>query len=115
MSKNTIVLPNGRRTSVSRYVAAWHALKAMPASATVPGFDHFPAPASDILGSMRAGLHDRINRHDVAFGKGRKWDADWQRAALQTAGRVNTPRLIIDWLPPDFKARFAHRLRSYDA
>jgi hypothetical protein len=111
---HTIRLPNGNRCSVSRYVAAWRALRSMPADTSTKGFDHFPAPAGDVLGAMRDGLHDRINRHDPSFGRGRKWSSDWQRAALQTSHAVNTPRLIVRWVPQDLKARLAHRVSAPD-
>lgn len=111
---NTIVLPNGKRTSVSRYVAAWRTIRTLPADTRLPRFGHFPEPAGDILRSMRDGMHDRINRHDSRHGVGRKWSHDWQREALNVAWRVNTPRLVIDWLPVEFKTRFAHRLRDHD-
>jgi len=29
-----------------------------------------------------------------------------------TARMLNTPRLVIDWLPADLRKRFLHRLRS---
>lgn len=54
---------------------------------------------------------NRINRHIPNYGRGRKWAPDWQRETLQAAGRLNTPRLVIDWLPRHLKARFADRLR----
>jgi hypothetical protein len=56
-------------------------------------------------------MHDRINRHIPGFGIGRKWDQDWQRQTCHAANLLNMPRVIIDWLPPEYRTRFAHRLR----
>ncbi len=60
-------------------------------------------------------LDRRINARGglaVATAKWRRLDPDWQRAALQLAGRVNTPRLIVrsPECPKEFRARLAHRL-----
>jgi len=82
----------------------------MPARESVRGFGHFAQPASEILTALRDGMHDRINRHIPKYGEGRKWDHDWQRAAMQCANFVNTPRLIVRWVPQDLKARLAHRI-----
>jgi hypothetical protein len=54
-------------------------------------------------------LNQKINRNEPR--RGRKDCPDWRSTAKYTARQVNTSRLIIDYLPPDFKARFAHRLR----
>lgn len=105
-----IRLPNGRAVSVGAYVRAWRALLALDGAATVRDFGPWPEPASDVLRALRAGIHDRINRHTAAYGLGRKWAADWQRAAVQCAHAVNTPRLIVRWAPADLRARLAHRL-----
>jgi hypothetical protein len=55
-------------------------------------------------------LNRKINRNESP--RGRKEDPDWQRAMRQSADRINHPRLIINWLPPELKGRFAHRLRE---
>lgn len=86
-------------------------LIAMDPKALVKGFDHFAAPAGEILARMREGLMDRINRHDLSYRRGRKFDSDYQRSMIFAARLLNQPRLIIDWLPPDLKERFASRLR----
>lgn len=78
MKKSYIVLPNGKACGIGRYVAAWKALKAMDPKALCPGFDHFPAPAAEILKALEYGLHDRINKHDPKWLQGRKWQADQQ-------------------------------------
>lgn len=107
-----ITLPNGRMVGLGVYARAWKELQKMEPGELVKGFDYFAAPAREILEKMREGLMDRINRHDRSFGIGRKWDSDWQRTMIQSAIRLNQPRLIIDWLPPELKGRFNYRLRS---
>lgn len=57
-------------------------------------------------------LHKKINRDTPR--NGRKLSADYQRDMWQAQWRINTPRLIIDWLPPELKTRFRHRLRERD-
>jgi len=41
---------------------------------------------------------------------GRKWSHDWWWQALRTAREVNTPRLVVRWIPFEFRDRLAHRL-----
>ncbi len=108
-----ITLPSGRDVRLSTYCASWRKLKHLPASRDVANWGHFPTRVDEILGSIRYGVHDRINRHIPGFASGRKWDPDWQRAVGYSARLLNTPRLIIDWLPPDLTARFSHRLRRH--
>jgi hypothetical protein len=110
MVRQTIRLPNGRQCALRTYVHAWRKLKSMSPTAQVGGFDHFPEDASRILREIRLGLHDRINRHVPDYGKGRKWHHDWQRAAIQAAIAVNTPRLVVRWVPIDLMPRLKHRL-----
>lgn len=107
-----ITLPNGRPIGLGRYANAWRELLKMDPRRAVAGFDFFPAPAGEILAKMRAGLMDRINRHDRRYGIGRKWCSDWERGMRSAAWMLNSPRLIIDWLPPELKPRFSYRLRS---
>jgi hypothetical protein len=99
--------------TIKGYVDAWRRVLEAPAGKTFKrslcGMD--PASREEILREYSFGVHDRINRHIPWFGRGRKWDEDWQRAMLQAAQTVNRPRLIIDWLPQDLVRRFAHRLR----
>jgi len=112
MSSRFVTLPNQRRCTLGRYVAAWRALRAMNPAAPAAGFDDVPLPALEILRQLRRGMHERINRHLPAYGRGRKWTYDWQGNAMFTARLVNTPRLCIDWVPPDFRQRLQHRLRA---
>jgi len=109
--KRYITLPNGNRCGLPTYCKAWRTLKEAKPDEQIKGWDHFATEASEILHDIRFGIHDRINRHVPEYGHGRKWDSDWQRAMIQASDRLNTPRLIIDWLPEDLKERFAARLR----
>lgn len=107
-----ITLPNGRQCTLAAYVRAWRTLKSMNPEGITAGFGHFPETAGEVLEQLRAGVHDRINRHDRSFGVGRKWSSDWYRAALQCAHRVNTPRLIVRTpeIPFDLRGRLSHRI-----
>lgn len=106
-----ITLPNGQRVGLRTYCESWRALQNAPPGTLVRGWDHFPTCASDILSELRRGVHDRINRHNrTGYGRGRKWSDDWQRAARHCAREVNTPRLVVRWVPHDLRRRLAHRL-----
>lgn len=111
-SKQYITLPNGKPCGLDVYVRAWRTLKTLPADAKVKGFGHFAEDASYILRELRYAVHDRINRHIRSYGRGRKWDQNWQRDAIQTAHAVNTPRLVVRWVPPDLRGRLAHRITT---
>ena len=108
--KYTVKLPDGRDVTLREYVRSWRILKTLPPDREVARFAWYPMQAAEILRELRRGMHDRINRHLPDYGKGRKWDADWQRAMRHAANDLNHPRLVIHYLPPDLKARFAHRL-----
>lgn len=113
MSMRYVTLPNGRKCGLGFYTKGWRELIAIvrdSPEAPVNGFDHFSEAALRVLTEIRRGMHDRINRHIPGFGKGRKWDQDWQRAVIHTARCANTPRLALGWVPRDLKARLAHRL-----
>jgi hypothetical protein len=112
-----ITLGGGRQVSLGVYVRAWRTVLAASPSASFAGSPcdaRCPADRAQILREFRKGLHDRINRHLPWYRVGRKWDNDWQRATYQAAIAVNTPRLIISWLPHWLKGRFAHRLAGRD-
>ena len=112
-SQRYVTLPNGRACGLGKYVAAWRKLRKIVAAdpdAQVSGFDYFPCAAWEVLRDLRVGMHDRINKHDPRYGHGRKWSSDWQRAATHCANAVNTPRLIVRYVPPDFRVRLAHRV-----
>lgn len=112
MTKHSIRLPNGRSVGLGKYVAAWRKLRKMNPDDQVRGFGYFPEDAAYILREMRFGMHDRINRHIACYGVGRKWDQDWQQHAMQAAHAVNTPRLVVRWVPPDLRKRLAHRITT---
>lgn len=108
-----IVLGDGRRVPMRNYVAGWRKAAELPATVwcdrTPSGW---PGTAGEALREFRAGMHDRINRHLPWYGRGRKWGDDWQRAATITAAHVNTPRVLVRWLPVDLRDRLKHRLAS---
>ena len=109
---STIRLPNGKLCGLGAYVTSWRRLAngKVPADAKIVGFGDWPETAADILAALRRGLHRRINQHDPHYNHGRKWHHDWQRAAGHCAAEVNTPRLIVRWVPTDFRTRLANRL-----
>lgn len=111
--KHVITLSaTGKQMTIGQYVTAWKACKAAPAGTE---YDHglcgwWPATREQILREFEEGMHDRINKHIESYGVGRKWDSDWQRDAQNTARDVNTPRLIVHWIPSEFRSRLAHRV-----
>lgn len=110
-----VVLGNGRRVRLGRYVAAWRQCLALPAEtrlAVIP--DGSPGSVGEALRQFRAGMHDRINQSVPGAGAGRKWSQDWQRAMIQAAGAINMPRLVIHWLPADLLVRFGDRVTRHD-
>lgn len=111
-AQRVIRLPNSRCCTIGTYVASWKKLLELSADAQVGGFGHFPEPAAAVLRQLRRGMHDRINRHIPGYGRGRKWQHDWQVEAKRAAIAVNTPRLVVHWVPPDLRARLAHRLTT---
>jgi len=112
---NYITLPNQRRVSVGQYAAAWKAIQAAP-DALYPGFDHFPTRGREILAKMRAGLHDRINRHLPPI-PARAEEAFWELSRLAR----DLPRRILireRSLSPHARRiatkHFPHRLHTED-
>lgn len=107
-----VTLGDGRTIGLGKYVAAWRACLELPPSAPIGrGVDGLGQTAAAALRDLRAGLDDRINRNVPGYGIGRKWSSDWQRAALQASAQVNTPRLIVRWLPADLMKVPALRAR----
>ena len=108
MTTPTIRLPNGSYVTAGMYAKAWDILKTEHKASlyagrekTYSGFFDYPAHAPAILAELRKGLADRINRHDPAYGKGRRWDTDYQAALARDAkmlryfrayGGVGVPR-----------------------
>jgi len=56
------ILPNGKSIRTRAYVAAWKTLKTLPPNEQVNGWNWFATHAYWILQSIRAGVHDRVNR-----------------------------------------------------
>lgn len=116
MSSRVVILGNRRAVSLGAYVRAWRAVAALPAEQEVKHglTGWWSDTAGSVLRQFRDGLHDRINRHVPGFGRGRKWDPDWQREVGHAARRLNTPRLIVRpaEVPLWLRARMAHRLHT---
>lgn len=80
----TVLLPSGRRVSLSTYMRTWKEVKAMSVNAKVYGFfsssPHESAFACEVLFAFRAGLNDRINRRgglDInCTDRTRAWEVD---------------------------------------
>ncbi len=70
--KRVIHLPNGKACSLPTYCAAWRTLKTIAPDAEIKGWEWYPIEARDILRDLRAGMHDRINRRDPRYGRGRQ-------------------------------------------
>lgn len=111
----TIRLGNGHSVSLGAYVAA---IKAVDLTRT---YDHgftgwAPVTGATVLEEFREGVHDRINRHDPAYGKGRKWANEWFWDTMRAARKLNTPRLRVyaSEVPMWLRARVEHRLAHHD-
>ena len=90
--KRLVTLPNGPRVSLGVYVASWNGMldiMAQTPDALVKGWDDFPIEAAAIRRDLQCGIHDRINRHIPGYGRGRKWDEDYQTELRRDARRVN--------------------------
>jgi len=57
-------------------------------------------------------LMHKINR-TLPASRGRKDNRTWFMEQWRASRDLNTPRLIIDWLPADLARRFATRLRHH--
>ena len=111
--KRYITLPNGRNWSLNTYAQAWRALLAADPVEQIRGFDYFPDSAGRILAKLRDGLHDRINRHIPNYGRGRKWDSDYQISLLRDSRRLRdiAQRIIVrQFETVEARSRFAHLL-----
>lgn len=108
-----ITLGCGRQVRLGAYARAWKRARSAPAGSIFERglTSHFSVTREELLEQFRYGTNDRISQHMPGYGKGRKWDEDWQRSMLQAQWKINTPRLVLDWLPRDLQTRFAHRLR----
>lgn len=68
---------------------------------------------------FRKCLHAKINRERRQYGRNDAGDyymSDSERATMQLARRVNTPRLIVRMseVPREFRERLAHRIWAKD-
>ena len=61
MTAYYVTLPNGKKTGLGTYVAAWKTIKGLAPNASVKGFFDFPDTADRVLAAMRYGIDDRIN------------------------------------------------------
>ena len=120
--KRIVYLPQGRQVTLGNYVRAWKCALTAPDTAVFDkAFNWYPETKTEVLREFRRGLHDRINRRIDGFPgtlrplphpNTRKHDSQWQLETYRTSIQLNQPRLIIHWLPPWLKKRFAHRLRD---
>lgn len=100
--KRYVTLADGRKIGLGKYVQAWKVCKTLPGNAWIgKGIDGWGQTAAEALVSLRAGMDDRINRNIPGYGVGRKWDPDYYFSMVRAAGDLNTPRLLIRWLPAD--------------
>jgi len=118
MTMRTVIrLPNGRTIGVGVYARAWRTILTMPRDAMLPGFAHFPEPAESVLHAMRGMLSEVINRHDRAYGIGRKWDNDYQvrmwrdsRRLRDIANRIR----VYQFESEEARSRFSDLLATRD-
>ena len=120
--QRVVFLPEGRQITLGGYVRSWKLALAAPHNAVFKdGFNWYPEDKASVLREFRRGLHDRINRRidgfpgtlrPRAFPNSRKYSHEWQIETYRAAIQLNQPRLVIHWLPPWLKRRFAHRLRE---
>ena len=120
--KRFITLPNRRNVGLPAYVAAWKELidvckTSHGAQSTIRGFSDFPQSASDVLMELRAGLMDRINRHDHTMARGRKTDPDYQAGLMRDARRVRdvfAGVVVRQYESREVYKRFSHLLNHDD-
>jgi hypothetical protein len=120
--QRVVYLPQGRCVTLGNYVHAWRLALTAPDTAVFnKPFAPYPQTKQEVLREFRFGLHDRINRRIDGFPgtlrplphpDTRKYDYEWQLETYRAAIQLNQPCLIIDWLPPWLKTRFAYRLRD---
>jgi hypothetical protein len=117
MLRKAIVLPNGKRVTLTVYTAAFRAIKEIAPERLVANFSDYPIPAADVLHAMRAGIHDRINRQNPDYGKGRKWSEGWQIGIERDAIRLRdiAKRIrIYQFETTECRSRFAYKLARFD-
>lgn len=102
------------RTYTAKGIVACHGFCRTHPAGGVPIDRGTVLTAEEWLRWFRERLDVKISSHIKGFEIGRKWDLDYQVEIRRAARALNTPRLVIDWLPADLKTRFAHRLRRND-
>ena len=117
MKTKVIKLPNGRYCTLRSYVQSWRTLKQSPNETHVSGFYDFRESPALILAEISASVHDRINRHDRAYGIGRKWDCNYQiqlwRDSRRLSDIANRIR-VYQFDTREAQSRFSGRLSSYN-
>lgn len=120
MTVRVITLGDGRPIGLGAYMKGLRACMAAPEGTEykrgLTGW--WPVTREEILRDWRASVHDRINRNVAWFGRGRKWDADYQRHMRRDGDRINragTERLVVqvtEISTPGWRERYAHRLEG---
>ena len=122
-----IRLGSGHCMRIGDYVRVWRYVKeAADAGRPIQRcdlehpFDHRnEQPTTVALGQFRAGMHDRINRRDARFPKGRKTGYDWETAAMRVAQFANgDPRRAYHpnewrWIPRELRRALRSREDAY--
>lgn len=132
MSTRYITIPAvNRRVSLADYIMAWWYVIALCQHTPKTELKHglstwWPITAEETRREFRAGMHDRINSMipvtlrgtdqapKARTMKGRKYDSEWQRQAIQTARLVNARRVIVrtEQVPTEFRERLKSRLTN---
>jgi len=107
-----ITLGNGKQIGLGIYVEGWKSCRQAPHGTTYKhGLCGWGSETREtILHQFARGLHDRINHHIPGYGQGRKWSHNWFMQAWRISRDVNTPRLIVHWIPKEFHKKLQHRL-----
>lgn len=102
-----IRIPGGRQVTVGEYVRSWKILLGVDPGANVPRWGEWGSKAGEVLQEIRAAIHDRINRKDPTYPKGRRAGDDYSRALAQFHMYVVNPRVVIDFIDPILGKRVA--------
>ena len=111
--KYSITLPNGRKIAATEYMKAIRTVRTLPDGTYI---EKAGATKEQILSQYSRMMNNKINKGDKDYMKGRKWSSDYQRSAVKTAIRVNTPRLIVreTEVPKEFMSRLKNRIYTGD-
>ena len=106
-----VTIARQKQVPLGAYVRAIGIAKAAPEQTFKSGLSTFwTTKGREIHEQFYEGLTDRINRRIANYGKGRKWSNEWQIETQRAARALNTPRLVIHWLPKWLLGRFGHRI-----